>query len=85
MVVSLCKPFSLLLYCFSLIIQDNFTALMIAVYHGQSHIVEVLIRLKSDVNLQTKVSVVTDCVHMFAKIKLQLKLTFVLDENVHIQ
>ena len=56
MAVSLYKPFSLLLGCFSLIIQDDVTAV---VCHGQSH--EVLIRLKSDVNLQTKVGVVTDC------------------------
>ena len=47
--------------CFSLIIQDDVTALIIAVFYGYSYIVEVLIRFKSDVNLQTKVSVVTDC------------------------
>ena len=42
---------------------------MIAVYHGHSHIVEVLTRLKSDVNLQTKVGVVVYVVyvvHVFA-------------------
>jgi len=44
-----------------LLLQENVTALMIAVYHGHLHIVEVLIRFKSDVNLQTKVSVVTEC------------------------
>ena len=49
-----CIPISLLL------LQDDVTALMIAVYHGHSPIVKVLIRFKSDVNLQTKVGVVTD-------------------------
>ena len=39
---------------------------MIAVYHGHSHIVEVLTRLKSDVNLQTKVGVVIYVVYVFA-------------------
>ena len=42
---------------------------MIAVYHDHSHIVEVLIRFKSDVNLQTKVGVViyvVYIVHVFA-------------------
>ena len=39
---------------------------MIAVYHGHSHVVEDLIRLKSDVNLQTKVGVVIYVVHVFA-------------------
>ena len=42
---------------------------MIAVYHDHSHIVEALIRFKSDVNLQTKVGVViyvVYIVHLFA-------------------
>ena len=41
------------------LLQHDVTALMIAVYDGHSHIVEVLVRFKPDVNLQTKVSVVT--------------------------
>ena len=41
--------------------QDDITALMIAVHHGHSYIVEVLIRIKPDVNLQKKVGVVTYC------------------------
>ena len=45
----------------SLLLQADVTALMIAVYHGHSHIVEVLTRFKPDVNLQTKVGVVTYC------------------------
>ena len=44
-----------------LLLQDDVTALMMAVYHSHLHIVEVLIRLKSDVNLQTKVGVVMYC------------------------
>ena len=43
------------------LLQDDVIALMIAVYHGYSHIVEVLIRFKPDVNLQTKVGIVTYC------------------------
>ena len=34
---------------------------MIAVYRGHSHIVEVLVRFKPDINLQTIVSVVAYC------------------------
>ena len=45
----------------SLLLQGDVTALMIAVYDGHSHIVEVLIRFKPDVNLPTKVGVVTYC------------------------
>ena len=44
-----------------LLLQDDVTALMIAVHHGHSHTVEVLTRFKPDVNLQTKVGVVTYC------------------------
>ena len=43
------------------LLQDDVTALMIAVYHGHSHIVEVLTRFKPGVNFQTKVGVVTYC------------------------
>ena len=43
----------------SFLLQAYITALMIAVYHGHSHIVEVLTRFKPDVNLQSKVGVVT--------------------------
>ena len=42
-----------------LLLQNDITALMIAVHHGHSHIVELLIRFKPDVNLQNKVGVVT--------------------------
>ena len=45
-----------------LLLQDDVTALMIAVYHGHLHIVEVLTRFKPDVNLQTKVGVVMYCI-----------------------
>ena len=45
-----------------LLFQDDVTALMIAVYHGHLHIVEVLTRFKPDVNLQTKVGVVAYCI-----------------------
>ena len=44
-----------------LLLQDDVTALMIAVYCGHSHIVEVLTRFKPDVNLQAKVGLVTYC------------------------
>ena len=44
-----------------LLLQDDVTALMVAVYHGHSHIVEVFTRFKPDVNLQTKVGLVTYC------------------------
>ena len=42
-----------------LLLQDGVTALMIAVYHGQSYIVDIIIRFKCDINLETKVGVVT--------------------------
>ena len=45
-----------------LLLQDDVTALMIAVYHGHLHIVEVLTRFKPYVNLQAKVGVVTYCI-----------------------
>ena len=45
---------------------------MIAVYHGHSHIVEVLTRLKSDVNLQNKVGVVVYVVYVVHVFALQL-------------
>ena len=44
-----------------LLLQDDVTALMIAVYYSHSHIVEVLTTFKPDVNLQTKVGLVTYC------------------------
>ena len=44
-----------------LLLQNDITALMIAVHHGHLHIVEVLTRFKPDVNLQNKVGVVTYC------------------------
>ena len=56
----------------SLLLQENVTALMIAVYHGHSHIVEVLTRLKSDVNLQTKVGMVVYVVYVVHVFALQL-------------
>ena len=48
-------------YPLLLLLQDVVTASMIAVYYGHSHIVQVLIRFKPDVNLQTKVGVLTYC------------------------
>ena len=45
---------------------------MIAVYHDHSHIVEVLIRFKSDVNLQTKVGVVIYVVYIVHAFAVQL-------------
>ena len=48
-------------YPYFFLLQADVTALMIAVFHGHSHIVEVLTRFKPVVNLQTKVGVVTYC------------------------
>ena len=55
-----------------LLLQEEVTALMIAVYHDHSHIVEVLIRFKSDVNLQTKVGVVIYVVYIVNVFAVQL-------------
>ena len=44
-----------LLFVLTLILQNGVTALMVAIHHGSSGVTEVLLGVKADVNIITKV------------------------------